>query len=119
MRRLKRKRNQADESTITNEVAEIKSSITRESESKQWKDFLKDDKVRSRRRVLITVIIRTLQAFSGSIMINIMLPSYKEQVRFSHSHHNFDFLTLDSFQSSRYMLLKFCLSNGTPKGRKL
>jgi hypothetical protein len=67
---LKRKRDQADESTVANEVAEIKLGIARESEATRWKDLLKDDKVRSRRRVFIAVMIQTLQAFSGSTPIN-------------------------------------------------
>jgi hypothetical protein len=55
---------------VANEVAEIKLGIARESETTRWKDLMKDDKVRSRRRVFIAVMIQTLQAFSGSTPIN-------------------------------------------------
>jgi hypothetical protein len=55
---------------IVRDVAEIKQSIERESETTRWVDLLKDDKVRSRRRVLVAVMIQTLQSFSGSTPIN-------------------------------------------------
>ncbi|KAH8811088.1 general substrate transporter [Xylogone sp. PMI_703] len=55
---------------VATDVAEIKHGIERESETTRWVDLLKDDKVRSRRRVLVAVMIQTLQAFSGSTPIN-------------------------------------------------
>jgi hypothetical protein len=67
---LTRNKGQVDGSIVANEVAEIKLGIARESETTSWRDLFKEDNIRSRRRVLIAVMIQTLQAFSGSTPIN-------------------------------------------------
>jgi hypothetical protein len=68
--KLLRRRGDDDDSMIAIEVMEIKEAITRESQTKSWRDLLKDDDVRSRRRVLLAVLVQSMQAFSGSTPIN-------------------------------------------------
>lgn len=69
--RRNRERTSAEiDSIVAEDVADIKRGIERESETTRWVDLLKNDKVRSRRRVLIAVMVQTLQAFSGSTPIN-------------------------------------------------
>lgn len=60
-----------DESVIAAEIANIKEAIMLEQHSsKGWLDLLKSDKVGSRRRVGLAVLINAMQPFSGSTPIS-------------------------------------------------
>ena len=67
--RLLRKKG-TEQWVVANDVAEIKEAIALELHTKGWRDLLKDDNVKSRRRVGLACLIQSMQAFSGSTPIN-------------------------------------------------
>ena len=67
--RLLRKKG-TEQWVVASDVAEIKEAIALELHTKGWRDLLKDDHVRSRRRVGLACLIQSMQAFSGSTPIN-------------------------------------------------
>ncbi|KAJ5102490.1 hypothetical protein N7532_003019 [Penicillium argentinense] len=70
LRLLRSSNGNVDEAAMTTTVAEIQDALALESEQKGWKDLLKDDHVRSRRRVFLACLLNACQAWSGSTPIS-------------------------------------------------
>lgn len=59
-----------DEVALATTVAEIQDALALESEQKGWMDLLRDDHIRSRRRVALACLLNACQAWSGSTPIS-------------------------------------------------
>lgn len=70
LRLLCSSRGVVDENALSITIAEIQDALTLESEQKGWMDLLKDDHVRSRRRVFLACLLNACQAWSGSTPIS-------------------------------------------------
>ncbi|KAJ5413940.1 hypothetical protein N7509_000567 [Penicillium cosmopolitanum] len=70
LRNLRSSRGVLDETALNTTVAEIQDALALESEQKGWMDLLKDDHVRSRRRVFLACLLNACQAWSGSTPIS-------------------------------------------------
>ncbi|KAK5801351.1 hypothetical protein VI817_003563 [Penicillium citrinum] len=70
LRLLSSSRGVVDETDLTITIAEIQDALALESEQKGWIDLMKDDHVRSRRRVFLACLLNACQAWSGSTPIS-------------------------------------------------
>lgn len=70
LRRLRSSHGQVDEVALAITVAEIQDALALESEQKGWMDLLRDDNIRSRRRVALACLLNACQAWSGSTPIS-------------------------------------------------
>ncbi|CAL5874995.1 uncharacterized protein PFLUO_LOCUS9298 [Penicillium psychrofluorescens] len=70
LRLLRSSKGVVDETALANTVAEIQDALAIESEQKGWMDLLRDDHVRSRRRVFLACLLNACQAWSGSTPIS-------------------------------------------------
>lgn len=59
-----------DEAALATTIAEIQDALALENEQKGWMDLVKDDRVRSRRRVFLACLLNACQAWSGSTPIS-------------------------------------------------
>lgn len=59
-----------NETRLTNIITEISEAIALESNQASWSDLLKEDEVRSRRRVLLACALNAFQAWSGSTPVS-------------------------------------------------
>lgn len=71
-----------DEQKLTATVNEITEAIGIESHQASWSDLLKDDDVRSRRRIVLACVLNACQAWSGSTPVSyyttVMCVVYRE-----------------------------------------
>jgi len=59
-----------NEEKLTSTVTEITEAIAIESQQASWSDLIKDDEVRSRRRVVLACVLNSCQAWSGSTPVS-------------------------------------------------
>ncbi|KAL4960451.1 sugar transporter [Aspergillus stella-maris] len=70
LRLLRSSHGVVDEAALAATVAEIQDALALEHEQKGWSDLLKNDQVRSRRRVFLACLLNACQAWSGSTPIS-------------------------------------------------
>ncbi|KAJ5602242.1 hypothetical protein N7510_011776 [Penicillium lagena] len=70
LRLLRSSNGVVDETALANTVTEIQDALAIESEQKGWMDLLRDDHVRSRRRVGLACLLNACQAWSGATPIS-------------------------------------------------
>lgn len=70
LRRLQSSNGQVNEVVLATTIREISDALALESEQKGWMDLLRDDHIRSRRRVALACLLNACQAWSGSTPIS-------------------------------------------------
>ncbi|KAJ5630906.1 uncharacterized protein N7484_011006 [Penicillium longicatenatum] len=85
LRRLRLSNGQVDEVALATTVAEIQDALALESEQKGWMDLIRDDRIRSRRRVALACLLNACQAWSGSTPISYYTTViFEDSVGFGH-----------------------------------